>query len=134
VLWILKLIRSFLSVDLPICYECLSATPTVWCLNCSVEYCSGCWKRIHKGRALSNHHKVPIDQKPREYQRCTIHPDEKLQYWCNCDTLICVDCQLTKQHQHHSTISVVDAAQDIIEQVCRKMFLNVKNNSRKLIF
>lgn len=106
------------------CSECLTAFPDVWCINCSADYCTSCWKNVHKGRTLSSHRKISINLKPKEDHQCDIHPDEKLQYWCNCDTLICLNCQITKQHQYHTSVPIINAVQDITKEVCIQLYID----------
>ncbi|CAF1139485.1 unnamed protein product [Adineta steineri] len=93
------------SAALPQCDECQLAEAKLWCIDCATGYCTTCCTSIHK-RALAHHRQVPIGEKPIEIKRCEQHRDKKLEYWCSCENLICMDCQLSKQHKDHTAIPI----------------------------
>jgi hypothetical protein len=101
----------------PICAECLSKVSNFWCSDCRASYCTGCCTNNHKLRVNAQHRPVPIKEKPTEPKRCDKHRDEKLKYWCSCETLICTDCRESKQHKGHTSAPIVDVVADITEKV-----------------
>ncbi len=104
--------------------DCSSFVVDFWCSDCNASYCKACCTDIHKRRAFSQHRPVPIHEKPAETKRCGKHPDEKLKYWCSCETLICVDCRASKQHKDHTSVLIVELVVEITEKVCVQPYLN----------
>ncbi|CAF0772745.1 unnamed protein product [Adineta steineri] len=102
--------------SVPRCDECQSAEAKLWCIDCGIGYCTTCGTTFHK-RGLAHHRLVPIGEKPIEIKRCEQHRDEKLTYWCNCEKLICMDCQLPKQHKDHTAVPISEVTVDITEKV-----------------
>ncbi|CAF0861618.1 unnamed protein product [Adineta steineri] len=101
---------------LPQCDECQSTEADFWCIDCAISCCTTCSIAIHK-RALAQHRRVPISEKPIEIKRCSQHHDEKLKYWCSCEKLICMDCQLSKQHKDHVAVPISEVIPGITEQL-----------------
>ncbi|CAF1164084.1 unnamed protein product [Adineta steineri] len=102
--------------SLPECDDCQLTEANFWCIDCAISYCTTCSTTIHK-RARTHHRRVPIAEKPIELKRCEQHRDEKLKYWCSCEKLICMDCQLSKQHKDHTAVPISEVILDITEKL-----------------
>ncbi|KAL0231071.1 hypothetical protein GEMRC1_010476 [Eukaryota sp. GEM-RC1] len=45
----------------PVCYECESAHPIVFCTDCNVLYCTDCYDELHKGKKFRSHKVESVD-------------------------------------------------------------------------
>jgi tripartite motif-containing protein 23 len=112
----LSIFTSFILAG-PICEECTSTAAHFWCRDCKHDLCETCCTRLHQGRTLSQHRRIPINDKPIEPMPCVEHPEEKLRYWCSCEAVICRDCQLSEKHRDHKPALIVEVASKITEEV-----------------
>ncbi|CAF1361319.1 unnamed protein product [Rotaria magnacalcarata] len=101
----------------PHCDECHLDAADLWCSDCDADYCRKCCDNLHKGRILSQHRRVPIEEKAAESKRCGFHHDEKIRFLCSCEALICRDCQHSKEHKGHTPALIDEVVLDITEKL-----------------
>ena len=107
------------------CDECIdggSGPAEVFCCTCRQFLCKTCHDHHKRGRHLSKHNMVGLDQegakqlqstmKPKEYY-CSQrnHEDNKLNYYCEtCTLLVCRDC-ITLAHKDHGVTELSTVAE-----------------------
>ena len=107
------------------CDECIdggSGPAEVFCCTCSQFLCKTCHDHHKRGRHLSKHNMVGLDQegaeqlqstmKPKEYY-CSQpnHEDNKLNFYCEtCTLLVCRDCT-TLAHKDHGVTELSTVAE-----------------------
>lgn len=117
-IWLFKpFLPHLLTLEQPMCAECLSKTADFWCGDCKADYCTECCADHHKGRVAAQHRRVPINEKPPELKRCSKHGDENLKYWCSCAVPICGDCKHSKEHNGHTSALLSEVFLEVIEKV-----------------
>ena len=105
-----------------------------WCKDCDAGYCTPCCTDVHKGHTLSQHRRVPIEEKAPEPKRCDLHRDERIKYLCSCGALICRDCQVSKNHRGHTPNLIPDIIKSITEKVSIHEFFHRFRQNHLLLF
>lgn len=88
------------------------------CLACQASMCSDCFEH-HRKMKISAYHEIQNYDKfvlqnrispPK--QKCKVHRDEKLQFYCKaCLVPLCINCKLTK-HEGHKTRDLMEEIAD----------------------
>ena len=55
------------------------------CFECNNYYCESCYKFVHEKQANKNHQKENIDPFIPIDLYCSIHPEEKISFYCTDD-------------------------------------------------
>ena len=100
------------------CCNCTKPTPaSMWCGDCNGCYCPTCSQSLHQIVALAKHRPMPLSTKPPDPILCSVHPDEKLKYWCsNHEIAICRDCLLF-EHKDETYALIDKVAKDVSAKV-----------------
>ena len=92
-----------------------------FCFDCNEKLCEEC-KLVHdKNTTLRKHNISDInkvndanEEMLREIDRCAVHPDKKVKYYCiDDDAIFCSNCAIIK----HRTCTVLDAIEDRVKDM-----------------
>ena len=92
-----------------------------FCSDCNEKLCEEC-KGVHdKNTQLRKHNILDIDKVNeaneeilREIDRCVVHPDKKVKYYCiDDDAIFCSNCAIVK----HRACTVLDAIEDRVKDM-----------------
>lgn len=102
----------------PICQNCAKNPPELARLYCKTEnyyFCSECDINYHSSKLSSQHERVNISDKPKNFGTCQKHEGTKLELYCNvCSEALCVTCKIGGSHTlgemaEHNLIKLKDA-------------------------
>uniref|UniRef100_A0A8C6TU40 Tripartite motif containing 46a n=1 Tax=Neogobius melanostomus TaxID=47308 RepID=A0A8C6TU40_9GOBI len=91
-----------------------SLEATKGCADCKANFCNECFKLYHPwGTPRAQHeHILPTNNFRPKVLTCTVHEQEKLQWYCrNCQKLLCQYCKLRRVHHGHKVLPISDAYQ-----------------------
>ncbi|XP_074655930.1 E3 ubiquitin-protein ligase TRIM71-like [Tubulanus polymorphus] len=98
---------------------------SVFCVECSRYFCSGCINRHDNRVLLKGHQKYELMKQKFVDIKCEIHDSENVQYFCDeCKESICLHCTITGRHSNHDIIELGNGIQQ-----CE---LNLKECAEKL--
>ncbi|EAX98874.1 B-box zinc finger family protein [Trichomonas vaginalis G3] len=82
-----------------ICHNCGQPNATIWCDNDSCKLCEKCDASQHKTKLTSGHTRHPLAEALINVQRCPVHPDTFIQYYCTkCHLPVCLQCKVRGNH------------------------------------
>ena len=92
-----------------------------FCFDCNEKLCSECRGVHDKNTQLRKHNITDIDkineaneEMLRDIDRCVVHPDKKVKYYCiDDDAIFCSNCAIVK----HRTCTVLDAIEDRVKDM-----------------
>ena len=92
-----------------------------FCFDCNEKLCVECRDVHDKNTQLRKHNITDIDkvneqneEMLREIDRCVVHPDKKVKYYCiDDDAIFCSNCAIVK----HRTCTVLDAIEDRVKDM-----------------
>jgi hypothetical protein len=82
-----------------VCSECGQNNATIWCENDQCKLCEKCDAEAHKTKLTANHVRKPLKEALVGVQKCPIHPDHVVQYYCQkCHLPVCLECKVKGSH------------------------------------
>ncbi|XP_055502367.1 uncharacterized protein LOC129703709 [Leucoraja erinacea] len=105
------------------------------CVNCNLNFCEKCLRKIHKNKAFLSHVLIDPSSCVEDQIKCFFHPFTNLRHYCIQDKLpICDECKLST-HRNHRLYSLDLAFQCEIAEMQKNVsqFTEVKVNFEKCI-
>ncbi|XP_062580144.1 E3 ubiquitin-protein ligase TRIM45-like [Saccostrea cucullata] len=105
-----------------VCYSCLKRGKNepgqFWCYSCSAALCTACGEFHTSFPALTDHRMAPLDDTKdatsllsTAHQICEIHPDKKLEMFCeDHDVACCATCTMVNHRKCETVLTLQDAA------------------------
>ena len=82
-----------------ICSECGQDNATIWCENDQCKLCAKCDEEGHQTKLTSSHTRHPLKDALIHIQKCPIHPNQVIQYYCpKCHLPVCLECKVKGNH------------------------------------
>lgn len=82
-----------------ICNNCGQPNATIWCDNDHCKLCEKCDVSQHKTKLTAAHTRHPLSEAIINVQRCPVHPDTFVQYYCTkCHLPVCLECKVKGNH------------------------------------
>lgn len=71
------------------------------CVNCNLNFCEKCLRKIHKNKAFLSHVLIDPSSCVEDQIKCFFHPFTNLRHYCIQDKLpICDECKLSTHRNH----------------------------------
>lgn len=87
-----------------ICSNCGQNNATIWCENDQCKLCQKCDAEAHKTKLTQGHVRKPLSEALIGVQKCPIHPDHIVQYYCpKCHLPVCLECKVKGNHSKGET-------------------------------
>eukprot|EP00347_Sterkiella_histriomuscorum_P006480 403352607 len=88
-----------------------------YCLNDEAYYCEDCDIATHENhqkdsqvKVMSKHTRVPISDRPLDFESCSEHPTKKNEYYCYCcQQVYCSDCMINSKSNEGSALTQTTA-------------------------
>lgn len=97
-----------------ICSNCGQANATIWCENDQCKLCEKCDDETHKTKLTTGHVRKPLREALISIQKCPIHPEHIVQYYCQkCHLPVCLECKVKGNH------SKGDAAKHVLVDISK---------------
>lgn len=100
-----------------------SLEATKGCADCKANFCNECFKLYHPwGTPRAQHeHILPTNNFRPKVLTCTVHEQEKLQWYCrHCQKLLCQYCKLRRVHHGHKILPIAEAYQALKDKVTKQ--------------
>ncbi|EAY22811.1 B-box zinc finger family protein [Trichomonas vaginalis G3] len=82
-----------------ICSICGKDNATLWCENDQCKLCEKCDKEAHSQKLTQNHTRKPVSESLIGQQKCPVHPDVNVAYYClKCHCPVCLECKVKGSH------------------------------------
>ena len=82
-----------------ICSDCGEDNATIWCENDQCKLCAKCDEEGHQTKLTQNHTRRPLKDALIHIQKCPIHPEQVIQYYCpKCHLPVCLECKVKGNH------------------------------------
>ncbi|PFH32742.1 zinc finger protein [Besnoitia besnoiti] len=84
----------------PLCDNCQDNPACIWCPADIARLCTSCDELIHKqNKLVSRHIRVPLNEMPRPFGTCKLHPGELYELFCSiCHVPVCRLCRGNHLH------------------------------------
>lgn len=108
-----------------ICSICGKDNATLWCENDQCKLCEQCDKEAHATKLTQNHTRMPVAQSLLGQQRCPVHPDVAVAYYCTkCHCPVCLECKVKGSHSKgdqakHRLVDLSKAYDDALAQLSK---------------
>lgn len=99
-----------------LCYDCQTATASIFCHTCNQAYCGPCELVAHPAlsRTMQAHQRIDLSIRSIAPQAmCTVHKKPIELYCTTCQSLICMMCQFTNTHRNHDISLAADVAHSV---------------------